>query len=806
MAATERRGLRPCALVAGPPALLTSSNTSHPVPLIFHTAWNNRGWASRSPSSTGPAVGGASSHAAPPSSFAGPAWHTTLFAVFSRGSSSAPGLEHAAFASVTLASVRGGALLARAPPAAPPAAASPAPPEASASAAPSELGAASASVGSGSAGWASRRPQPLFSLARAGLGAGGSDDVALDGAQADAVVAGLIGAGGGGEEGEEDGEAAAERALERIRCGFCRRRVGSSAAGGPVLLCDGCHRPFHGACCRYRGVSTRRGERGTWHHCGECAESAAAWRQRAAEGGPAPAGSGRSWELLPTSAVGLPAGRKAEVTEGLRQAASLLASEYGPQVVDAVLDSDYAVLVRDVGQTPVAAAGLDVYGRDVVVLDLMAATEGGAGEQAHVGALLDSLDGWLREAHVRSWVAVLPSGSDGAEQRAQQRRFRERGFGALGWRAAAAWGAELPGFPEGPGWVRRAGADVLLVKRLEGGRGKGEGKEGEGAGEAQAGSRGRAGRVREVVGGAARGLWGGVAGAARGVIGYVTLGAASTSGRAASGSGVRAPLRWTPQQSRQLRCRAVDTPKKVDPQRTSISPLDSIAMKTIEDLDKDYCDEFVCTSSPAVEQTVRSMARELTRGRYTTTALYQTNVTYNDGFRSFTGPQGYLRQRWIADRVLNAKGTVLKMRMSNRDTSEIVWRLTGTLAFGGLPLDITATTTCEHNLLTGRIEIQTERWDLSKCSPPAAALATASRAAWSARQWLLDAKEGLHSEHHKDNDTNHLGGGENMPKDPTRFFLNGPSDNAQSELFAIGFLLSLAYLAFKLFGELQTLQ
>lgn len=35
----------------------------------------------------------------------------------------------------------------------------------------------------------------------------------------------------------------------------------------------------------------------------------------------------------------------------------------------------------------------------------------------------------------------------------------------------------------------------------------------------------------------------------------------------------------------------------------------SVADMTIDDLDTNYCDDFVCTSSPAVEQTVRSLVR-----------------------------------------------------------------------------------------------------------------------------------------------------------------------------------------------------
>lgn len=33
----------------------------------------------------------------------------------------------------------------------------------------------------------------------------------------------------------------------------------------------------------------------------------------------------------------------------------------------------------------------------------------------------------------------------------------------------------------------------------------------------------------------------------------------------------------------------------------------------IKDLDTNYCDDFVCTSSPAVESTVRALARDISR-------------------------------------------------------------------------------------------------------------------------------------------------------------------------------------------------
>ena len=47
----------------------------------------------------------------------------------------------------------------------------------------------------------------------------------------------------------------------------------------------------------------------------------------------------------------------------------------------------------------------------------------------------------------------------------------------------------------------------------------------------------------------------------------------------------------------------------------------------IEGLRSDYCDDFVCTSSPAVEQTVRSLARDLVRQKWTP-SLFTRDVVY----------------------------------------------------------------------------------------------------------------------------------------------------------------------------------
>lgn len=55
--------------------------------------------------------------------------------------------------------------------------------------------------------------------------------------------------------------------------------------------------------------------------------------------------------------------------------------------------------------------------------------------------------------------------------------------------------------------------------------------------------------------------------------------------------------------------------------------------------------------------------------------------------------------------------TISKMQMLDKGTAQVDWRMTGSL--GALPVDISATSVIEMNLLTGRITKQT--W-VRRCS------------------------------------------------------------------------------------------
>mmetsp|Transcript_25278 Transcript_25278/g.54939 ORF Transcript_25278/g.54939 Transcript_25278/m.54939 type:complete len:286 (-) Transcript_25278:1015-1872(-) len=222
--------------------------------------------------------------------------------------------------------------------------------------------------------------------------------------------------------------------------------------------------------------------------------------------------------------------------------------------------------------------------------------------------------------------------------------------------------------------------------------------------------------------------------------------------------------------------------------------------KPIEGLNRDYCDDFVCTSSPAIEQTVRSFARDLERCRYTT-SLFVKNVTYSDGFRQFSDSSRYARQRWLSETVQKPAVTVMKMQMLDKGTAQINWRLTGSVGAG--PVDVSFTSTIEMNLLTGKITSHKESWDLTKCAAPVAAMLTANRMAWAAKQASQDASEGLSKV--ADSISSTLGSMDEdtsvyqNPSDPTKFFQQN-NNQQQNDMITFCMIVAALYVVYKGFS------
>lgn len=217
----------------------------------------------------------------------------------------------------------------------------------------------------------------------------------------------------------------------------------------------------------------------------------------------------------------------------------------------------------------------------------------------------------------------------------------------------------------------------------------------------------------------------------------------------------------------------------------------------IEGLSKEYCDEFVCTSSPAVEATVRALSRDIRRGNGVwTRTLFSRNVKYR-GFGSFSGPEGYQKLNFIPkyiskDRIIE----VLSMRMvKGSDTAEIVWRVVGEM-YSAIPVDALVTTRITMNLLTGQIIEHVDSWDLSKSSLPAKllfSLATAGFAvmmggssAVESTNSMLDSLTSVDEEQDKYMFPN--------PNDPMKFFQQKDTFRDDA-IFFVGALLLLYTMA-----------
>ncbi|EFN57299.1 hypothetical protein CHLNCDRAFT_143902 [Chlorella variabilis] len=199
-------------------------------------------------------------------------------------------------------------------------------------------------------------------------------------------------------------------------------------------------------------------------------------------------------------------------------------------------------------------------------------------------------------------------------------------------------------------------------------------------------------------------------------------------------------------------------------------------------LSTSYCDEFVCTSSPSVEASVRQLAKDLQRANGRWAPIYASTVEYRDAYRRFKGPDGYQRLDFVSTNVQQAAVAVTGMRMLDNSSAEIRWRLTGKL--GVLPIDVAGTTEIEMNLLTGRIERHREKWDLAACSPPAAAAWNASRALWAAKQASGDAQRAagraLDTLTSVDDEDQYS---QPNPNDPGRFFQQGDTFKQDAALF-----------------------
>lgn len=202
----------------------------------------------------------------------------------------------------------------------------------------------------------------------------------------------------------------------------------------------------------------------------------------------------------------------------------------------------------------------------------------------------------------------------------------------------------------------------------------------------------------------------------------------------------------------------------------------------------------MCQSSPAVEQAVRALAKDLEQPQRWTKQLFVDDVQYSGGMRSFRGFRRYKRHLFLTENVQKKKVTVERMRMAGLGTAVIDWRVQGTI-LKVLPVDVRVESTFELNMLTGRAMVHKDDWQLGNCSPLSAAVFTAIRGGWALRQKMLDVKED--SDELFERLQNNQQGPEitEDPTDPNKFFLEDDTMFKDAVLFAS--VLALFWLFFK---------
>ena len=214
----------------------------------------------------------------------------------------------------------------------------------------------------------------------------------------------------------------------------------------------------------------------------------------------------------------------------------------------------------------------------------------------------------------------------------------------------------------------------------------------------------------------------------------------------------------------------------------------------IENLNRNYCDDFVCTSSPAIEATVRALARDLLRanGNYTRSIFSAQKAQYK-GFRSFQGVDGYKTLTFVPKHIQKPTVTIQKMQMLDVGTAEIKWTLRGLVSPFNQPVDVRMTTTVYMNLLTGQIERHEDAWDVSQCSGVAGLAFTLATILYAVQQGTSAAAESTESMLNSLSSTDE-GDGSNYtapnPMDPGKFLQQGDTfkDDALFFLGAVALL------------------
>jgi len=232
-----------------------------------------------------------------------------------------------------------------------------------------------------------------------------------------------------------------------------------------------------------------------------------------------------------------------------------------------------------------------------------------------------------------------------------------------------------------------------------------------------------------------------------------------------------------------------------------VADLDAEQVENLREL----CNALVCKSSPAVESTVKSLARDidaLREGQSRNLSILAPEIVYKDPFVELAGLEALKTFAPIEEAgVDKATACVKAMRMIEGDQAVIEWRLTGENSAGALAIDWKSTLTL--NLITGRVLRLEEEWDTSASDPSAAALFSTKRTAYSMSKRAASIGDKIGKA--LDDLTS---GDDEMevfadPRDPMKFFQQ--KDTFQDDaIFFVG-LLTVLYIITKVLYTLNTI-
>lgn len=220
---------------------------------------------------------------------------------------------------------------------------------------------------------------------------------------------------------------------------------------------------------------------------------------------------------------------------------------------------------------------------------------------------------------------------------------------------------------------------------------------------------------------------------------------------------------------------------------------------SIENLTEDYCDDFVCTSSPAVETSVRQLAKGICTTARWPPRNFAPKVTFSDGIRRFQGNDKYDRMTFLRDYFLSVKIGVDKMEMLDLDTAVIEWSLTGEHSLGTVNLECSSEFSL--NVISGRVEDHKESWRVVGASPAAIAFGLTSLR-WRVQQNASDAIEKIKD--FTERKSSELESPEEYfvdPTDPKRFIQN--NDTTFDDALQLGIVLSLLYCCVQVLRALE---